>query len=339
MRNIFSATLIILLFLGLLSCEDTSYDECVVQPNVNANEVDLNIVQLQNVLPEISKREEMVAFLNENPVTGEIFLKRNQYPSDSLMITELLNRFSNPHIDSLQGDVTRIFGDLSDLSSSLRLAYANYQYYYPDITLPTVKTVTTGIAHDLYVSDSLVIIGLDYFLGDDSKYRPIGLFQYMLPRYSPEKIVPSVMLIYGISPRINKLDPSNKTMLADMVTYGKAYYFAKHMLPCTPDSVLISYTSEEMAGLRTNAGTVWTHFLQNDLLFETNHMVKKKYLDERPKTYEIGDKAPGRIATYVGWDIVRSYMKRNPDVTLQELMNESDPQKILDGSNYAPKNK
>ncbi len=128
-------------------------------------------------------------------------------------------------------------------------------------------------------------------------------------------------------------------MLADMITYGKAYYFAKHMLPCTPDSVIMSYTAEDMEGLRANAGTVWTHFLENDLLFETNHMVKKKYLDERPKTYEIGDKAPGRIGTYVGWDIVRSYMRQNSDITLQELMEESDPQKILNGSNYAPKNK
>jgi hypothetical protein len=311
----------------------------VVQPDVNANDINLDIVQLQEVLPEISDRAEMVSFLNDNPVIGEIFLKRNQFPNDSIMIMELLARFSNPHIDSLQDDVSRIFGSLDELNSSLRLAYANYQFYYPETPLPQIKTVTTGIAHDLFVSDSLVVIGLDYYLGDDSKYRPIGLFQYMLPRYSPEMITPSIMLIYGISPRINKLNPSNKTMLADMITYGKAYYFAKHMLPCTPDSVILSYTAEDMVGVRDNAGTIWTHFLENDLLFETNHMVKKKYLDERPKTYEIGDKAPGRIGTYVGWDIVRSYMRQNSDITLQELMEESDPQKILNGSNYAPKNK
>lgn len=339
MRYIFSATLVLFFVMGLISCEDTSYNECVVQPDINANDVALDIVQLQNVLPEISDRTEMVSFLNQNPVIGEVFLKRNQFPNDSIMITELLTRFSNPHIDSLQDDVNRIFGDLSDLNSSLTLAFANYQYYYPDAPLPEIKTITTGIAHDLFVSDSLVVIGLDYYLGDDSRYRPMGLFQYMLPRYSPEMIAPSIMLIYGISPRINKLDPSNKTMLADMITYGKAYYFAKHMLPCTPDSVILSYTAEDMEGLRSNAGTVWTHFLENDLLFETNHMVKKKYLDERPKTYEIGDKAPGRIGTYVGWDIVRSYMAQNSSVSLPELMEESDPQKILNGSNYAPKNK
>jgi uncharacterized protein YjaZ len=110
------------------------------------------------------------------------------------------------------------------------------------------------------------------------------------------------------------------------------------MLPCTPDSVIMSYSAEEMAGVRDNAGTVWKHFLENEILFETNHMVKKKYLDDRPKTYEIGDAAPGRIGTWVGWEIVRSYMKNNPDVTLVQLMEESDAQKILNASKYAPKN-
>lgn len=338
MRPIFVLS-ILFLWLGFSSCEDTSIDECVIQPDVNSNDINLQFVQLQHALPGIQSRDSLIAFLNDNPVVGEVFLKRSAYPNDSIMISELLQRFSNAHIDTLDMEVERVFGDLNDLNEQFRLALANYSYYYPSTTIPEVKVVNTGIAHDLFVSDSLVIVGLDYYLGEDAKYQPMGIFNYMLTRYTPEKIVPSVMLIYGISPRVNKLNPGDQTMLADMVTYGKAYYFAKHMLPCTPDSVIMAYTSEEMAGVRENSGTVWTHFLENEILFETNHMVKKKYLDDRPKTYEVGDEAPGRIGTWVGWEIVRAYMKNNPDVSLPQLMAETDAQKILNKSNYAPKNK
>jgi hypothetical protein len=327
----------VLLFLSGCNAEEET--ECVTQPDVSGNRTELELIDLHDRIRNIEDRDEMITILNENPVFSEVFLKRNQFPNDSIMISSMLARFTHPGIDTLGMEIDRVFGDQAELERDLADAYAHIQYYYPDFKIPTVKTVMSGIEHDLFLSDSLLIIGLDYYLGEGAKYRPSGLYEYMLSRYNPEKIVPSIMLLYGISPRWNRTDVNNKSMLADMVTYGKAYYFAKHMMPCTPDSVIISYTTEEIEGVRDNAGTVWAHFLQNELLFETSHMVKKKYLDERPKTYEIGDKAPGRIGTWVGWDIVKSYMRENPGVTLQELMAEPDAQKILDESNYSPRNK
>ncbi|MEJ2003968.1 MAG: gliding motility lipoprotein GldB [Cyclobacteriaceae bacterium] len=334
--------IIALIFFSLVffsACTNDEETGCVEQPDVSDSRVEVEITELQDVVTKLETRDDMIAFLNDNPVVAEIFLKRSQYPNDSIMITEMLSRFSNPSIDTLHMEIERVFGDLSGLKSDLNEAYTHINYYYPEFGVPRIKTVMSGIEHDLFLSDSLLLIGLDYFLGEGAKFRPNGLFQYMLSRYTPEKIVPSVMLLYGISPRWNKTDVNNKTMLADMIAYGKAYYFAKHMMPCMPDSAIISYTSDEISGVRNNAQTVWAHFLENELLFETSHMVKKKYLDERPKTYEVGDAAPGRIGTWVGWDIVRAYMNENPDVTLQELMAETDAQKILDGSNYAPRNK
>ncbi len=331
-------TCLLLLLLIFTGCDKEQESECVSQPDIDAVGVSLEILELQDEIVNISTREEMIRFLNDNPVIAEIFLKRSEFPNDSIMIDVMLERFTNPYIDTLAMEVDRVFGDLTDLKTQLNDAYGHVKYYYPDFELPVIKTTISGIEYDLFMSDSLVVIGLDYFLGEGARFRPIGMFQYMLARYTPEKITPSLMLLYGISPRWNKTDLDNKTMLADMITYGKAYYFAKHMMPCTPDSVIISYSAENMTGVRQNAGTIWAHFLENELLFETSHMVKKKYLDERPNTYEIGDKAPGRIATWVGWEIVKAYMKENPGVSLQEMMAESNAQKILDGSHYSPSN-
>jgi uncharacterized protein YjaZ len=39
---------------------------------------------------------------------------------------------------------------------------------------------------------------------------------------------------------------------------------------------------------------------------------------------------------WVGWQIVKSYMKSNKEVTLSDLMNEIDAQKILSKSKYRP---
>jgi hypothetical protein len=64
--------------------------------------------------------------------------------------------------------------------------------------------------------------------------------------------------------------------------------------------------------------------------------MKQRYLGERPFTIEVGEKCPGRIAQWVGWQIVMSYMNNHPDVTLPELMLMMDADKLFKESRYKP---
>jgi uncharacterized protein YjaZ len=57
---------------------------------------------------------------------------------------------------------------------------------------------------------------------------------------------------------------------------------------------------------------------------------------ERPATLEVGEKCPGRIGQWVGWEIVKSYMNSHEEVTLQELMQSNDAEKIFKESKYKP---
>lgn len=323
------------LAIGLVACSEPSNNECAYQPDLSGIEVNIEIEQLHDELLTVESKEELVTFMKENPVITRYFLQPELFPNDSIMVDVLYKRFSDPNIDSLLMETERVFGDLSDLKTELEMAYKHLKYYYPEAELPKVKTIATGFAHDMYVSDTLIVIGLDYYLGEDAKYRPLGMFNYMLRRYAPEYIVPSIMLLQGISTDYNKTDLSDNTILADMITYGKSFYFARHMMPCTPDSVLIWYSAEEIAGAFANQDIIWAHFVENELLFETNHMVKKKYIDLRPKTYDIGEKAPGRIGTWLGWQIVRKYAEET-DASLQEVMAAENPRKIFNEAKYRP---
>jgi uncharacterized protein YjaZ len=65
-------------------------------------------------------------------------------------------------------------------------------------------------------------------------------------------------------------------------------------------------------------------------------MLINSYLNDGPFTAEISQESPGRLGLWVGWRIVDSYMTHNKDVTLIELMGESDAQKILEQSYYKP---
>ncbi|MEO1050872.1 MAG: gliding motility lipoprotein GldB [Bacteroidota bacterium] len=324
-------------FIALFSACGGEYEEkCEVIPDISNIDAQIEFEHLGEVLVNGKSREEIQAFARKYPVIADYFLKRKQYPEEALFVNTLYKRFNNVHIDSLLQETKNVFGDYQELEAAFQEAFSNFKYYYPNFKIPKIQTIVTGFETDMYISDSLIIVGLDYYLGENSKYRPTNMFAYLRKKYQKEYIVPSCMLLYGINTNFNAQKPSDKTILADMMTYGKAFYFAKRMVPCTPDSIIIWYTDEEIKGIRKNQDVVWSHFVENELLYDTNHELKRKYIDERPKTYEIGPKCPGRAGMWLGWEIVKTYMRKNPEVTLPDLMRIADPREIFNKANYKP---
>ncbi|MBC7850833.1 MAG: gliding motility lipoprotein GldB [Chitinophagaceae bacterium] len=329
---------VIFCWLLLLACDGKKEVQCAFIPETSSIKIDVSLTSLEDSLLSISSKKELVGFFNRHQVLREVFFNRAAYPNDSVFINALYEKFTNPHLDTLLMETHRVFGNGSELRSEFEKAFVNMKYYYPQIGTRKIQTIITGLegGSDLFVSDSLVIVGLDYFLGDNAKYRPNEMPQYMLRRYTKDFIVPSVVLLTGIDSRINKINTEDRTVLADMIAYGKAYYFTKQMIPCMPDSVLIGYTKKEMEGCYKFESLIWSRFVEDEVLFATSHIVKQKYIAERPKTIEVGEECPGRIGTWVGWQIVKKYMETHPDATLQQLMNMQNASQLFKESGYKP---
>jgi hypothetical protein len=326
--------LIFSLVVIFISCKEDK-EQCAFQPPI-AKKVEINFQSLEDSLFTFKTKQQLVDFFSRHVALRDVFFNRQGYPSDSLFINRLYSVFHNQAFDSLRMETKRIFGNGEELRKEFELAFSNIRYYYPDFNIPKIQTVITGLESDLFVSDTLILVGLDYYLGQDAKYKP-DMHKYMQRRYTKEFVVPSAMLLYGIDRTINEVDPQDKTVLADMIAYGKAYYFAKHMLPCVPDSVLMGYTAEEIAGARENQDVIWKHFIDKEVFFKTTKNIKQKYIDERPKTVEVGDQCPGRIGVWVGWQIVQKYSEQNSKISLPELMKLPSAQQIFSGSKYRPK--
>jgi uncharacterized protein YjaZ len=75
------------------------------------------------------------------------------------------------------------------------------------------------------------------------------------------------------------------------------------------------------------------------LLFDANPKNEQRFIHPAPfsKFYlEIDNQTPGRVGQWLGWQIVRSYMESNDEVTLEQLM-AMDAKTIFDNSKYKPK--
>lgn len=326
---------LILLF-GLIACGDNNENEnCDFIPRTNNIDLSLSFESLEDSLPLVETKAELVKFLAHHPQIRDHFFNRQSYQDDSVFINTLFNRFSHPAIDTLLQETHVAFGNGENLKSQFVEAFKNIKYYYPDFNPPKIQTLVSGLESDVIVSDTLVMIGLDYFLGEGARFKP-NVYDYILKRYTGDFIVPSVVLLYGISDRFNKTNLNDNTVLSDMISYGKAYAFSKKILPCTPDSILIGYSKQDIHGAVFNESTIWKKMIEDQVLFSTSHLIKQKYIAERPHTNEISPQCPGRIGMWVGWQIANKYLDET-NKTLPELMRETDAQRIFKESNYRPR--
>ncbi|GAB2617954.1 gliding motility lipoprotein GldB [Belliella aquatica] len=317
----------------LSSCGNTQ-EKCELDEKILDVPIDLSIVRLEKQFYTASTEEEFLFLLEEYPDFAKDYLEVELYESKEQLAQELMFINQDTLMQELYAEVQENYPDLNQLDQDLSHAFAYIKYHFPDFNTPKVYTFLTGFSNDLYISDEMIVIGLDYFLPKEHEFQPTDLPRYISDRYDREYIVP--MVVTAISSKYNKVDPKQNTLLAEMIFYGKAYHFTKSILPCTADDFIIGYTSEEVVACFANEEFIWSHFIENDLLYETNPFEIRKYTGEAPATDVISQDAPGRVGRWLGWNIVDDY-RFNNDISLDELMEMEDVEKLFRQSGYKPR--
>ncbi len=190
----------LLFILVLFACKPDVEEKCVLAPEVK---IELKFFSSEDSIPAIRTKQELVDFFSHHVALRDIFFGRRNFPNDSIFINHYFKKFTNPALDTVLMDVKKVFGNGLSLKEEFRMAFSNIKYYYPEFRIPRVETVITGLESDLFVSDTLVIVGLDYFLGKNGKYKP-NMHDYMLrsmrrislchqPYYSTESIANTIM--------------------------------------------------------------------------------------------------------------------------------------------------
>lgn len=327
--------LVQLIFVGLLSlsCEQQTCRDTPVEPQEKIN---LTIVRTEEALFNSKSITEVAQFLEDQEDIALKFLHSDQYSSKEILAGRMFQLVDDPYLDTLYNEAVNAFEDNYDnFESDLQTLYTWLNYYYPQNRVPEVKTMVTGLYTDMYVSEESIIIGLDFFIGPEATFRPLQLPVYIQKRYTQQHVVPGIAKFIASS--YAELGDEN-TLLSEMIDIGKVMYFTGQLLPCTPDSLIIGFSATEMNNVAENREIIWANFIENDLLYNTEEMMKQKFLGERPNIHEISKNCPGRVGAYVGWEIVKAYMEQNENVSLQDLLAETNHNKIFNRSKYKPKN-
>jgi len=234
--------------------------------------------------------------------------------------------------------VMKQYPDIKSVENDLINAFRHYLWYFPEKEVPALFTCITGFNNSLIIGDSVLGISLDRYLGSDCKYYPrLEIYKYIAARMNSWNIVPDCIYGWGSTEwDFETLKYTADNLLSEMIHEGKLRYFEKCMLPVTNDTILFGFSSGQMKFCRNNENQMWQYLVENDLLFSTDQFVIRKFLGEAPFTSYFTSESPGRAAAWMGFRIVESYMMKNRNVTLGDLMHNTDVQGILEKAKYRP---
>lgn len=228
------------------------------------------------------------------------------------------------------------FSDFEKTEKQLNKAFKYFQYYFPQKKVPTIFAYISGFNQSIVTAENIIGVSLDRYLGRDCEYyqKLNSTPQYRILNMHKEKIVSDVVYAWGITEFENTSKAT--TLLDNMIHQGKLMYFVDAMLPEMHDSLKIGYTGLQIDWCKRNEAQMWSQLIENKMLYSNKRMDIIRYTNNSPTTSGFPLESPGRTGVWIGWQIVREYMKKFPETTLPDLMQKNNYQQILNDSKYFP---
>jgi len=233
-----------------------------------------------------------------------------------------------------------IFKNFSVYEDEIKKGLQFVKYYFPAYKIPNKIITYIGPLNgygDILADDAL-IVGLHLHLGKNFSLYQSELVQQTYPDYISSHFEPDFIGVNCMKNIVLDMYPEKleeKTLVQQMVEKGKRLYLLSKVAPNTEEDKLIGYSKQQLKDAYSHERNIWDLFIQNNLLQTIDENSIKNYIGESPKTQELGDASPGNIGSFAGWQIVKKYMQKNPDVTLQKLM-ATDNDALFQGAKYKP---
>lgn len=320
-------------------------------PDVSNISIDLQLERFDRDFFAIDTNNIMGGLNNLNqkfPVVTPIFLQYVLGLDSAATIPGVKNFISLS--GNLFDTINTVFKTTNDLEKEFKKAFQLVRYYFPKYPVPKIATIA-GPVDALAQSDSgptpdflrpeILGISLQFYLGKDfSVYSDPFFIESVAPSYRSRRFSKEYIIADAMQLVVSDLFPdqsSGKPLIEQMVEKGKQWYLLDKFLPTTPDSIKTGYTQKQLDWCKDNEGLIWTSIVKNENLQSLNPAVLQVYIGESPFTQGFPpDYSPGNIGQWIGWQFIKKFVEKNPDMTPEEVM-RTDVATIITQAKYKPK--
>jgi hypothetical protein len=335
--------------MGLL-CLTACGDDGPPVPDVSQIDAPLQIVRFDEALFSV----------DTNDFRKEVLRLQDEYPDfmalygENLMRVGPLDDPTPAQLDFLRGFVTApayrytydttqlVYPTLEEEKAELQQVIRYFKYYFPDRPAPQRLTAFHAAFNygAIIFGENELGVGLEYYLGSDFPYQRMDptapvFSDYLVRTYNRDHLVADLarVLVDDLAGQ-----PPGSRLLDIMIHNGKKRYILDRLLPYTADTVKSEVRTAQWEWLVDNEYELYTFLKAEDLLYSSRYQDFRKLVEPSPTGAPvIPQEAPGEAANYLGFRMVEAYMRRHPELTMEDLLLRQDAQVILKESRYRPR--
>jgi hypothetical protein len=269
-------------------------------------------------------------FLN---VFGENILSIGRVDSVGFF-DRLKSFFSEPTLMDLYQKEQAVFENITSYEQELATGIQCLLNEFPQLKLPAIYMHVSGLNQNVVVTDSILSLSADKYLGGDFPLYQEFFYGYQRQQMSPERIVPDYLL--GLMYSEFPFEGDENALLDRMLYEGKMRYILSRILPGRKEWESFGYTEEQYNWCTQSESRIWKTMLQQKHLYTTDYLITSQYINEAPYTATLTSSSPGRVGVWVGFRMIDSYMKHHSKTTWQELIDRKDYRQLFMEAKYKP---
>jgi hypothetical protein len=344
-KLIFSVSLLLIQF--SLSC---SKDHSEQIPDVSDISIDFKVRRFEKELfmaDTLRFSTELTQIKEKDPEFSGIYFNQILGANDLQIAPQgeekyLIGFTQFNEVRKLYDTIQQIYANFEPIEAGFLNSFKYLKYYFPERPTPKVTTFISefSLGNFIYGENNLAV-GLDFYLGSNYPYQQKNpqnpnFSAYLTRTFNAEHLVTKTL-----QPLIDDMVPQPETdhLLALMIREGKKLYLQDKLLPYTPDAILMEVTAQQWDWLVENEKEIFAYFLQESLFYDSNWQKIRKYVEYSPNSPGMPVEAPGRTGAWLGWQIVKAFMNKNPSLTLTDLIQREDSKQFFTDSAYKPPRK
>ncbi|MEJ7676935.1 MAG: hypothetical protein WKG06_03480 [Segetibacter sp.] len=243
--------------------------------SVDTNHIDRSLQQLHQKYP---------SFLQDFVFN---ILALPAQPDSSLVAEQEVKAFIRSYI-ILKDSADKLFTDVNAIQKEVRRGLQFVKHYFPAYKLPLKLITFIGPINsygNILTTDALAV-GLQLYMGKNFSLYQSEAGQELYPAYISRRFEKEYIPVNCIKTIVDDIFPDNnagRPLVEQMIQAGKRLYVLDQLMPETADTLKTGYTQKQLDGCYANEGTIWSFFVQNDLLYVSDPSVTKDYMNDAPQ--------------------------------------------------------
>ncbi len=245
------------------------------------------------------------------------YLGISEHPDDSILekwSESAAVKVFTPVVDS-------VFENIGELQACIRQILGGAVRDSLDLPRRHYAAVVWGNPRSIVMADSCMLVALNHYLGADfAGYSHLP--EYMKASKTPAQL-PYDICEALIANRYPFKGAPESTVLSRMLYEGAIIVTKLRLLPDSDAARAMGYTDAELEWLTDHRAEIWKQLVVRNLLYSTSSADAEHLVSPAPYTSILGSGVPPRAGRYIGYTIVRSYIRNNSNVGLPFLLSPS----------------